>query len=1205
VNRRVAAASCLSIAALVLALAAAASPRQRPADPAGVPAPPSYAIGFPSRAADLDVLPGFRNPPAGYGEVAFYWWMGGPLTKERLAWQLDRLAGKGVMGLQINYAHSDRGGQSWGLTYPSDPPLFSPPWWELTRWFLKEARRRGMAVSLSDYTLGIGQGWCIDEILLEHPELAGRVLRHQVRETGAGEFRWTLPAGTLMVAAYETASGSANDLRPHIAGSELVWRVPAGHWRVVAVVEQQVAASLDPMSPLSGAEYVRTFFGRWEDRNPGEAGKGLNFFFSDELGFGVSGNLWTPRFPEEFRKRKGYDLVPELPALFEDIGPRTPKVRLDYRDVMVSLEEESFFEPVFDWHQRRGMIFGCDHGGRGREVDEFGDYFRTQRWNQGPGSDQPNLSKDVIKAKVASSIAHLYRRPRVWLEGFHSSGWGTTSAQLADATFANITMGYNLLTLHGLYYSTRGGWWEWAPPDNHFHMPYWPHMGEFLEAVQRLSYLLSQGDHRCDVAIVYPVAATEAGMDGPASVRAAFGVGQHLYARGIDFDYMDFESLARATVVGRELHVSGETYRALVLPAMKAVRFSTIEKAVEFQRAGGLVILLGAVPEASDRAGRGDAELLALVGELRTRAAAAEQVEKLIEAAFPRDYSGPGAIMHRRIGPRDVYTVYGGRRGAESRFRATGKVELWDPWTGRTRPLPVLEQSAGSTRLSLPLSEREPQVIVFSEGAPTTDRPVHAETTTVVIDGDWEFELKPVLDNRWGDYHWPPTATLVGAEARQVRYAGEITPNPGWQDPAMDDTRWPKVTASFGPKFWKLGPLPEEFNGEALVGIAKVDPGTAVEFRGRRYRWQPYEFSWRWGIEGDPGHQGYHGLKGNVPNEFIALGQLRLTDTGSAYEKEEGGRRYYLWTSVAASRSGLARLLIGGNRPSSIWINHTPVGHADGRVEIKAGSNPLLLQYDQVGRGYVVADAGDPRVLEVPPTEAASPYWMSPLAMFWDGKARFLPFDTLPQTARPAGWYRFTAPPGLRSLSVYSSGNVRVWVNGAECLAAPGGRFIVSRRSASPVVVAIRVEQARGNYGGAALSDRILLDCGPGRIALGDWSRIDGLASYSGGAWYRKTVSLPPASRVVLDLGDVVATAEVRVNGKPAGLKVAPPWTLDISELAKPGANRIDVLVYNTLANHYSTIPTRYRGRPTSGLLGPVTLAVTRPGSPLEKPVQR
>ncbi|MBK8027934.1 MAG: hypothetical protein IPK17_00150 [Chloroflexi bacterium] len=46
--------------------------------------------GYPRREADFDVLPGFRNPPAGYGEVAFYWWLGEPLTRERLTWQLDQ-----------------------------------------------------------------------------------------------------------------------------------------------------------------------------------------------------------------------------------------------------------------------------------------------------------------------------------------------------------------------------------------------------------------------------------------------------------------------------------------------------------------------------------------------------------------------------------------------------------------------------------------------------------------------------------------------------------------------------------------------------------------------------------------------------------------------------------------------------------------------------------------------------------------------------------------------------------------------------------------------------------------------------------------------------------------------------------------------------------------------------------------------------------
>jgi hypothetical protein len=209
-------------------------------------------------------------------------------------------------------------------------------------------------------------------------------------------------------------------------------------------------------------------------------------------------------FADEFRKRKGYDIVPELAALFEETGPRAVKVRLDYSDVMVALEEESYFRPVYEWHTSRGMIYGCDHGGRGRDVTEFGDYFRTQRWMSGPGNDQPRLASDVIKNKVASSIAHLYERPRTWLEGFYGSGWGTTSAQLVDATWRNFAHGHNLLTLHGLYYSTRGGWWEWAPPCNHFRMPYWAHMGEFLRAVERMSYLLSQGVHRADVAASLP-----------------------------------------------------------------------------------------------------------------------------------------------------------------------------------------------------------------------------------------------------------------------------------------------------------------------------------------------------------------------------------------------------------------------------------------------------------------------------------------------------------------------------------------------------------------------------------------------------------------------------------------------------------------------------------------------------------------------------
>ena len=47
-------------------------------------------------------------------------------------------------------------------------------WWDLFGWFLKEARSRGMAASLRDYTLGwAGNGWYADEILKDHPEIHG------------------------------------------------------------------------------------------------------------------------------------------------------------------------------------------------------------------------------------------------------------------------------------------------------------------------------------------------------------------------------------------------------------------------------------------------------------------------------------------------------------------------------------------------------------------------------------------------------------------------------------------------------------------------------------------------------------------------------------------------------------------------------------------------------------------------------------------------------------------------------------------------------------------------------------------------------------------------------------------------------------------------------------------------------------------------
>lgn len=1200
--------------------------------------------GFPDQSSKLDVLPGFKNPPKGYGEVSFYWWLGDTLTKERIISQLDQLQNKNITGLQINYCHTDKGGATYGLTYPSQPALFSEKWWELFQWFLKEAKKRDMSVSLSDYTLGAaGQGWFVDEMLKENQNYGSKLEASTFDVKGNQQFKTSVPPDVITAVAYPVANGNLSlngsiDLKSQIRNSELTWQAPSGDWKIIVVNRKIVKTSFDPMNPISGAKVAEKFYQRFEDHCPGEAGKGLNFFFSDELQFGIRGFLWNDRFASEFKARKGYDILPELPHLFVDLSPRSGKIRLDYNDVMVALSEDGFFKPVYEWHNSRGMLFGCDHGGRGADVTEFGDYFRTQRWMSGPGCDQPGLGRNIVKNKVASSIAHLYERPRTWLEGYYGSGWGTSSEEVADATFANFAMGQNLLSLHGLYYTTHGSMWEWAAPDNHWRQPYWANMGGFLKCSERLSYVLSQGYHRCDVAMIYPVAPVVASLNGKILTKTAFTLVNDLYPAGIDFDFMDFESLNRSVVDKKELHVSGEKYKVLILPALSAVNYSTIEKALEFYRSGGIVLAVGTLPEVSDRIGGNDGQLQAMIKEMfgttfsekhdttlvysqKSKSGGTGlfisnpiEAKKIISNLIQPDFkvlSGntvPG-ILHRKIGNRDLYFVYGLPKGTPCFFRASGKAELWNPWDGSTKPLKVSSTSESGTTIALPLEKSEPQLIVFSPGKPEMEKPASTTSgkiSTVAIDDQWEFELKPTLDNRYGDYRLPAFEGKLGVEVWKMKFAEEKTVDQG-QNPKLDDSQWTNATVGYGPQFWKLGPLPNTLDSAAveakLSSLHQIDPDEPVEINGKKYYWKPYEFSWRWGLKDDAGHQGYHGLKGVINDENISLGIIDRSIWAARpiypLKPEAEGTVYYLWSAVTSPKALQSKIIQSGLVPQRIYVNHKLMDKGKDLVELNEGVNPVLLRYNNVGRGVLVFL-----------NKSVSSSWKQtiPLATNWYMNPAVLQYNCNPQAKGQFGWYRFVSPPGTRAIYVTSKSKPEVWVAGKKYPCEPGkleaGRIADANlqtwkvalpenlRESAPV--ALKIEQIPEFFGGSALPEPIVFECGKGTVQLGDLQDNEALKTYSGGMWYRKSIRITDeqakAGQILLDLGKVVSTAEVFVNGKSVGAKVSSPWTFDLSGKLTSGDNKIEILVYNTLGNHYLTTISQYVGRTNSGLIGPVKI---------------
>lgn len=1214
----------------------------------------------------------FQSPSPEFGPVPFWWWVGEPLDRDRLVWQLDRLKERGVRHAIVSYNHHADGAPNLG-----EPAVFSLAWWDLLRVLLADCRARGMQLSFQDYAL---LNPILQEIGATHPDMAGggELREVHIRLAGGQSVRLAAePACTVLGAyAYRLATDRAcaeesQDLTAAVRDGRLAWPAPAGDWLVSLVYIKP--NPFDPLHAESGQRVIARFYAPFECEIGEYLGSTFPVSFQDELDFGSPMPRWSRGLAAEFFARKGYALAPLLPALWHDLGAITPKVRIDYADVVTTLLEERYFRPIFEWHEARGLLFGHDNCGRGGIAAgrrAYGDPFRTMRWYSAPGTDDPKLggARAFQGLKVNSSIAHLYGRPRVWNECFHSSGWGATPAEMVAALNEDFVYGATVVNLHGLYYSTCGGWWEWAPPDFHFRQPYWQHSSALNNYVTRLCQTLSAGVHVCDVAILYPITALEGGLNArlpveaesdipvsewqagkiettrDAAEAAAFGIGRSLVTAGLDFDFVDFQSLERATIADGRINVSGESYRALVLPCMSAVRFSTLEVAREFRRAGGVVIAYGCLPVASERAGADDPAVDALVREIfggdkmdhsargvLVRGGYAGVVVKIADHIGRDFYPADTGLMalHRRDATHDTYFVFNPAARAVAgavTFRAAGGAERWDAWTGEAHPLPCEPTPAGP-RVFLRLESGEGQLVVFDRMRvpPAREGFISAEANTtaaatLVLDGPWEFTLAPTMDNRFGDFRLPPHAGLLGPEARRFRHAEEPADEPSaraalaaWPLPAFDDAAWRQTTVSYGQRFWKIGPLLPGADLAAVeaacAALHSIDPGHPVVVEGREYCWEPYEFSLRWGIEDDPFLKdwagGPHGLKGVVPDEFIDL------------YCAEPGATWLLWTAVATAEARVMTFEMGSRSRYAAWLNGRPVLAQDeelppgrqsvwnlphyqcaprqSQVDLRAGANPLLLRFVQPAGQRTRAYAA---FALAPVAEQREP------ALRWFAQLGHPQFDPRPRSGGRAGWYRFAAPPALQALTVVSRAPLRAWSNGVECAMAGErrradgrreARFMVTAPARGNVLVSLRVEPLAGSYGGDALPEPVLLECGSGELALGDWS-AHGLATYSGAAWYRRTLGLSAeeAERAdTLDLGRVAVTAAVRINGREVAILLAPPWQVPVAGRLRPGENRLEVQVTNTLANHYSVgMPTPYvfAGQTVSGLLGPVAL---------------
>ena len=696
----------------------------------------------------------FRTPPREYGAIHWAIW-GDALTQERIVREFDQLAANGIYVVNLGPAR--------GMT----PKYLSPEHLALIKFAVEEARKRNMKIWLADegsYPSGFAGG----KISEQYPQLTMQGIVADTHISVAPGQTVSVPVlpdtlGALAVTQPRTRPGEqaqsgagAATVLP-ITGGQIKWTAPPEGRSEVVLVRHVFRSSptryinradgtyskdslyslIDYLDPDATRAFLKTTHEVYKDLFGQEFGKTVLGFFGDEPDY--TGFIpWTPKLLDAFREQKGYDLQPYLPLFFAPgLTEEAKRAKADYWDVWSGIFRESFFGVQAEWCTRNDLeyLVHLNHEelmlNLARPEDLIrneGDFFRDMRHVPIPGID--NLGQLVPKAviredtaydvndnfpKLASSAAHLFGRPRVWTE----SGGGTG----VDGKFQldyQYVRGVNMPQIRVPAIRDAGASAEPAPPQAAMLAWY----------TNRASYLMAIGRPAAQVALYHP--ANSMWLGDEAADRSITKLGKQLLERQIDFDYFDEQSLSSVATLdgGAFRNLSGQLYRAVVVPSSTVISRAGLDRLRALAAAGGKVIFVGVAPslvvdktflDAKEKPDLGFA-LLEPAGDITERVIAA-----LPKPDVALDSPCPALkYTHRAWRDADLYFFFNESDKPQSRTAEVfghGQPQVWDAATGEIHLMTGVTAGKDSLRVPLVLQPYEAKIVVIGAAPKTVAAP--------------------------------------------------------------------------------------------------------------------------------------------------------------------------------------------------------------------------------------------------------------------------------------------------------------------------------------------------------------------------------------------------------------------------------------------------------------------------------------------------
>lgn len=563
----------------------------------------------------------------------------------------------------------------------------------------------------------------------------------------------------------------------------LHWAAPKGDWTIIRFGYTSNAKCNHPASPEGiGLEcdkmdttalnlHFESFPKKLIETAGEYTGNTFKYLLIDSWEAGQQN--WTENFADEFAKRRGYSLVPYIPALCGEVvgsGEETNAFLHDFRKTIGDLIEDYFFRHFAALCHRNGLLLYSE-GIYGSSVAPPCDVLSTYKycdvpmsefWTRIGGRDYPytHIPSNYTGHSVPFHASLIYDKPVIGAEAY--TGMAFYSESPIDLKLYGdqiVSEGVNHFILHSYVHQpddrkpgvTLGIYGNTFNRNN----TWFPYVGSFFESLARQQYILQKGD-RCADALIFL-------GDKLPSYEAGESYLSSKLPQNIKFNYINKEVLLERLSVrdGKILLDESSPFQFLMLRDR--------EMDIETARKVESLVLAGAVVYAekprktlslTDYKEHNE-ELLSIAnrvwgegndtdGEHRYGKGKVVWNKRSLLDTYQADVKVNGIsindilYLHKTIEDKEVYYLVNKNNTSSVSFEAAFRVgdelapSLWNPQDGSVEDLAVYSfENGGYVCLPLTLNPRQTVFVVF-------DRTGAEKDHIVSVRSEYGYSLFPV-----------------------------------------------------------------------------------------------------------------------------------------------------------------------------------------------------------------------------------------------------------------------------------------------------------------------------------------------------------------------------------------------------------------------------------------------------------------------------